>query len=315
MKKVIGVAVLVILLAVTVAGTVTADSLQLLCRVDIGNPASEAGHDVISWGPIEPAAHPIYGAWGGFMLTGEDARVIWGYEEGTRCAFVTLDRCINPGAARAICLRHLDSIARFGIGDDCSFDVFVKDSYGNWVLMDHYANQSIGSTWLETWVYLDEDYYGNSLDINENDDIEVMLCATGEMWPYFACDMGQSAFDWIELWGEEVSPPVECGPCEGGVTSLTLQYNGAAPANVMVKAKKGDVILFDGIVIPGEMFTVNGADKHGKMGSEIKIYVNGEEYTKIHTSCSQPIGIGMIFGDFEIVGGESLKGGTLPFIN
>jgi len=322
MKKIVGIIVVMTLLISALASTATADPLQLLCRVDIGNPTSEAGHDVISWGPIEPAAHPIDGAWGFFMRTGEDARVIWGYEEGTRCAFVTLDRYINPGAARAICLRHLDSIARYGIGDDCSFDVFIKDSYGNWVLTDHYTNQlNIGSTWLVTWVYLDEDYYGNPLDINENDDIEVMLCATGDMWLYFASDMGQVAFDWIELWGEEALPPVECGPCDGGVTSLTLQYNGTTPDDdtpvyVEVKKKKGDEILFDGWVAPTEMFTVtNEADKHGKLGSEIKIYVNGEEYTKIHTSCSQPIGIGMVFGDFEIVGGESLKGGTLPSIN
>ena len=105
-------------------------------------------------------------------------------------------------------------------------------------------------------------------------------------------------------------PPVECGPCEGGVTSLTLQYNGTTAADVIVKAKKNNVILFDDTVLPGGMFTVVGADKHGKLGSEIKILVDGVEYTKIHTSCSQPIGIGMAFGDFEIVGGESLKGGA-----
>ena len=125
-----------------------------------------------------------------------------------------------------------------------------------------------------------------------------------------------AGFHWYGSASVEVTvipcaPPVECGPCEGGVTSLTLQYNGAGSSDVVVKAKKKDVILFDDTVGPGEMFTVIGADKHGKLGPEIKIFVDGEKYTKIHTSCSQPIGIGMVFGDFEIVGGESLKGGAL----
>ena len=110
-------------------------------------------------------------------------------------------------------------------------------------------------------------------------------------------------------------PPVPdapgCGECEGGVTELTLQYNGTTAANIVVKAKKKNVVLFDEMVAPGGQLTFTGKDKHGKLGSEIKIYVNGVEVAKIHTSCSQPIGIGMEFGDFEVIAGESRRGG--PF--
>jgi hypothetical protein len=47
------------------------------------------------------------------------------------------------------------------------------------------------------------------------------------------------------------------------------------------------------------------------MGTEIEVYVNGSLNTSIHTSCSQPIGPGLVRGSFEIVSGFSLKGGAL----
>ena len=47
------------------------------------------------------------------------------------------------------------------------------------------------------------------------------------------------------------------------------------------------------------------------MGTEITIFVNGEFNTKIHTSCSQPIYPGLVFGDFTVVSGSSRNGGNL----
>jgi len=102
-----------------------------------------------------------------------------------------------------------------------------------------------------------------------------------------------------------------CGECRGGVTELTLRYNGAtADAHVQVLQKKGEV-AFDGIVQPGETFTFNGIDKDGKLGTEITITINGQVNTTLHTSCSKPIGPGMTSGDFEIVVGRSKDGGPL----
>jgi len=43
----------------------------------------------------------------------------------------------------------------------------------------------------------------------------------------------------------------------------------------------------------------------------MSVYVDGELNIKIHTSCSQPIEIGMVFGDFEIVDGYSRNGGQI----
>ncbi|MBW7991525.1 MAG: hypothetical protein FVQ84_16150 [Planctomycetes bacterium] len=113
-----------------------------------------------------------------------------------------------------------------------------------------------------------------------------------------------------------VQPPQQpCEQCDGGVTSLTLKYNGSVPALIEVheKGKKGNpgTTLFIGTVAGGGDFQFDGAKKDGKMGSEISIFVDSVLNTRIHTSCSQPIGVGQISGDFEIIEGYSLNGGLL----
>jgi len=109
-----------------------------------------------------------------------------------------------------------------------------------------------------------------------------------------------------------VCEDAECGPCEGKVTELTLQYNGTLPnARIKVVQKKDNVLVFDDIVQPGETFTVVGTDKHGTLGTEIWIMVNCRFNAKIHTSCSQPIGPGLVRGDFEVISGVSKEGGLL----
>jgi len=106
-------------------------------------------------------------------------------------------------------------------------------------------------------------------------------------------------------------PVEECGDCEGKITELTLQYLGDASANIEVVTKKEGTTIFSGMVDPDGMFNFVGDDKKGTMGTEISVYVNGELNVKIHTSCSQEIEIGMIFGDFEIIDGYSREGGKL----
>jgi len=104
----------------------------------------------------------------------------------------------------------------------------------------------------------------------------------------------------------------ECKECKGGVTWLELRYNGEDTATIEVKSKKKkSAVLFSGTVNPYDTFKIFGAEKGGKLGTEIGIWVDGKLATKIHTSCSQPIGPGLIQGDFEVIAGESLKGGLL----
>ncbi|MGA1867590.1 MAG: hypothetical protein ACMUJM_03485 [bacterium] len=104
----------------------------------------------------------------------------------------------------------------------------------------------------------------------------------------------------------------ECGQCYGKVTSLTLQYNADTGAQIEVKQKgKCGSTVFNDYVEAGGTFTFFGQDKDGTLGTEIFIYVDGEFNTKIHTSCSQPIGPGMTFGSFTVKEGFSKDGGPL----
>ena len=104
--------------------------------------------------------------------------------------------------------------------------------------------------------------------------------------------------------------PPDCGDCDGKVTQLTLQYNGDSSAQVKVEQKKGEVV-FNALVSPGGQFTFDGEDKNNTLGTEISVFVDGVLNTKIHTSCSQPIGPGLVSGEFEVIEGYSLNGGLL----
>ena len=130
-----------------------------------------------------------------------------------------------------------------------------------------------------------------------------------------------------------------CSECKGKVTELTLQYNGDQSGRIRVVQKKDKQEVFCDFVEPDDQFTFNGVDDKGTLGTEILIYVcedcglvddddghkgkkkkkqgkNGAPegctlLTKIHTSCSQPIGPGMVFGTFEVIEGYSREGGLL----
>ncbi len=103
----------------------------------------------------------------------------------------------------------------------------------------------------------------------------------------------------------------ECNDCDGKVTSLTLKYLGTSQANVLIIDKE-DNTVFNSIVQPNEIFTFSHYYNETTFGSRIKIFLNGSSsYTEIHTSCSEPIGPGMVFGEFLIVKGYSLNGGLL----
>lgn len=104
-------------------------------------------------------------------------------------------------------------------------------------------------------------------------------------------------------------PDGPCGECEGKVTELTLRYTGPA-ATIRVDQKK-DGTVFEDFVDSNGLFSFSGTDKNGTLGTEISLFVDGNLATEIHTSCSKPIGPGMVFGDFEVVAGASLKGGPL----
>ena len=101
------------------------------------------------------------------------------------------------------------------------------------------------------------------------------------------------------------------GQCAGGVTSLTLAYQGSDPALVSVKDSAGQ-ILYTGTVNPGQSFVVASAGQ--AISGPVLLYVNGHYATSIKTDCSQPIGPGYVRGDFAVISGTSLTGGTLTAV-
>lgn len=105
---------------------------------------------------------------------------------------------------------------------------------------------------------------------------------------------------------------VTCG-CKGKVTELTLMYTGPGLVNVDVnRVGPFATDLFDGMVQNGAPFTVTGSDFgpkgfKGTLGVAISLAVDGQEPVEIHTSCSEPIGEGMVVGDFIVLSGNSRK--------
>ena len=74
--------------------------------------------------------------------------------------------------------------------------------------------------------------------------------------------------------------------------------------------QKDEEVVFDGLVSPGDWFSFAGTD-HDTLGTEITLFVDGVETTKVHTSCSKAIGPEMVFGPFRVVAGTSKEGGPL----
>lgn len=110
----------------------------------------------------------------------------------------------------------------------------------------------------------------------------------------------------------------QCGVCQGGVTALTLLYNGSASANVTVyddSGVKADKVLYSQTTHPGQQFSIFARPGQSKFSSDISLYVDGAFQTKLHTSCSQPIGPNQRVGDFEIMAGVSKDNGEICPLN
>ena len=119
-------------------------------------------------------------------------------------------------------------------------------------------------------------------------------------------------------------PPPDCegdgAPCKGGLTDLTLEYQGGrSGVRVEVADKDGENLIqaFDG-VDPGDQLAAryNPAVKKDKFPSEIAVRViDGGTLVssvRIHVSCSQPIAPGFVYGDFEVVAFTSRGAGPVP---
>lgn len=105
-------------------------------------------------------------------------------------------------------------------------------------------------------------------------------------------------------------PPDGCGPCDGGVTVLQLEYNGLDGAVVVVYNVDRSETLFIGYVVPGQLFTFNN-DGDVLDPSRIRIWINGTQNTRIRTNCRDEVGPGSVFGAFTVNYAESLNNGPI----
>jgi hypothetical protein len=160
----------------------------LLDRVDIGNPQSEHCHFLRGWGPIEPATHG--GTWGDFGQTGENCRVVYyNTTDPPDKPWAKLTLYTIKGAAKTLKIRALD-----GIADD-SFEVYVKNPSGKWILVYSYtADPSTEEKWIIHEIELPP-------KVAKGITLRIKIVLTGET-PWWGFDTyGQLAIDWIELWG------------------------------------------------------------------------------------------------------------------
>jgi hypothetical protein len=195
-KRILGAVWLIMALAITLAlvpaAYAAAPIPQLLDRVDIGDPSSEATHDVNvsipgDWGIIiAPPPGPTWGGLGNEIPPG-NARVVWekfGPDPVPQDAHLTLDT--GGGFARHIKMRVME-----GFHND-SFNVYVKNPADRWVLVYSYVTApSTTETWLVHHIFDFPAGKGQGLGTT----VEVKIEATVGGWPF-----GQLAVDWVEVW-------------------------------------------------------------------------------------------------------------------
>src|SRR5688572_14581742 len=86
-----------------------------------------------------------------------------------------------------------------------------------------------------------------------------------------------------------------CAPCQGGLTSITLRYDGLIPA--LITAADTRTLLFISVVAPGQTFTLEGNDPAGRfVGGKLTFTVGLIQDVSINTSCNSSLYINTIFG-------------------
>ena len=140
-------AMLILVLVLTLPAT-KAETDILRDMVDIGDVSSEAGHNLLSWGPIEPDTHG--GDWGGIATDPEspDKKCRLTYDKGggdtDPAAYVTLWPT-GKGSIQYIKVRVMD-----GIADD-SFKVYVRHPRtGMWIEVYFYSSDVVNT--VEYWI-------------------------------------------------------------------------------------------------------------------------------------------------------------------
>ncbi len=103
----------------------------------------------------------------------------------------------------------------------------------------------------------------------------------------------------------------QCSDCQGKISALTLQYVGTETNPEINITDKDHNILFNQVIDNNTPFSFTGVGNNNEMTNEISLSTNNVFNISIHTSCSKPVLIGMQFGDFVVLAGESSEGGSI----
>ena len=189
LKAMIGTMVVmaVFIWASTSIGVETLSSEGIMDEVDIGNPGSEEGYDLVGWGPIEPTTHG--GNWGGFGTTGETCRVVWYVDDDTPGYATVKLKPLGARKPQSIELRVLD-----GIGDD-SFEVYVKNKKDTWTYVYEYTSDpSTAEYWVVHTIAIPED-----VKPSDGTFVTLKVVSTAPPWSGFNT-YGQLAVDRIAIY-------------------------------------------------------------------------------------------------------------------
>ena len=184
-----------------------------------------------------------------------------------------------------------------------------------------------GATIIRTWTATDTS--GNSsscvqtITIEEDTTPPVIFCPADEI---IACDEDSSPANTgfatasdtcseVTIAFNDVVTPLPPQPgfscsCDGGMVTLTVEYNGPANATVDVFYDTGiPLATFTG-VNNGDWLTVDATSVgQAKFKSDTRFRVNNGPETKIHTSCSKYI-LGRVVNEFTVIGWTDGSGNT-----
>lgn len=105
-----------------------------------------------------------------------------------------------------------------------------------------------------------------------------------------------------------IDEPPGCDDCRGTVDDLTLRWLGNQPVTITIKQHDRRVV-FEEVVQPGQPFTAAGQMADGTFGAVIWIQVNHHNRHDIRTDCTWDLSPGVVFGEFQVIGGSSSQGG------
>src|SRR5258706_11257786 len=101
-----------------------------------------------------------------------------------------------------------------------------------------------------------------------------------------------------------------CGPCTGGLTSLTIKYTGLG---ITVTVSDGGGNIFSGSVLTGAIITVHSSAGAGQLFVSNLVTVTGTLLFSetLATNCTEPVTPGTVYQYFQVVSSTDKISGTV----